>query len=111
MGNAGVQKTDFRIFREGKLNIVRLHSINLKTGKMTPKKDGDLYSFKFPGPLPPAFVMELQSFMNYLPFDKESDKYADCFKAQITYFKDMSRAAVKFYTEIENILKKPGHGM
>lgn len=72
---------------------------------MKPQKDGDFYSFKIPGPLPPAFVMELQSFMNYLPLGRESEKYTACFKAQITYFKDMSEASFKFYSAIEEILK------
>lgn len=72
---------------------------------MKSPKEGDLSSFKIPGPLPPAFYMELQSFMNYLPFDRESKEYAACFKAQITYFKDMSAAALKFYSSIEDILR------
>jgi len=72
---------------------------------MKTQKEGDFYSFKIPGPLPPAFVMELQSFMNFLPLGRESEKYAACFKAQITYFKDMSEAAFKFYTAIEDILR------
>jgi len=77
---------------------------------MRPHKDLDFSSFKVPGPLPPAFVMELQAYFHNLPFGPESGKYALCFKAEIIYFKELSRAAFDFYTRIEEILEKPEPG-
>jgi hypothetical protein len=73
-------------------------------------KDKDLASFSQRLPWPPAFHMEVQTFMPHfppLPFGPEDEKYITYYKAQISYLKKVSQAALDFYTEVEAMLVKP----